>query len=71
MPPILKEVKDELKEGVRIIKVNVDKNPFIATQYQIRSIPTIIIFKNGIPQWKGVGVCHASELKAMIRKHIE
>ena len=70
MAPILKDVKSELKENVRILKVNVDKNPVIATKYQIRSIPTVIIFKNGEPQWKGVGVKPAFELKAVLRQHI-
>lgn len=67
VPPILKKVKKELKEGIRIIKVNVDKNPFIASKYQIRSIPTLIIFKEGLPRWTGVGICHANELKDIIR----
>ena len=70
MPPILKEVKSELKENVRIIKVNVDKNPAIATRYQIRSIPTIIIFKNGEPQWTGVGLHPANELTEVLKKHL-
>lgn len=71
IPPILKEVKDDLKNAVRIIKVNVDKNPFIATQYQIRSIPTLIVFKNGSPQWTGVGVRNASEIKKIIHQCIK
>jgi len=70
MAPILKEVKSELKESVRIIKVDVDKNPLIATQYQIRNIPTVMVFKNGEPQWKGVGVQPANQLKAILRQHI-
>jgi len=70
MPPILKDVKHDLKERVRIIKVNVDKNPFIATKYQIRSIPTIMIFKNGKDIWKGLGVRSAHELKSVLREHI-
>lgn len=71
MPPILKDVKSELKENVRIIKVNVDKNPVIASRYQIRSIPTVIIFKNGEPLWTGVGLHPASELKSVLRLHIK
>ena len=70
MPPILKDVKNDLKEHVRIIKVNVDKNPFIATKYQIRSIPTVMIFKNGKDIWKGLGVRPAQELKSVLREHI-
>jgi thioredoxin 1 len=45
--PVLKELKDDLKENVRIIKVNVDKNPGLTKHYNIRSIPAFIIFKNG------------------------
>lgn len=70
MPPILKEVKSELKENVRIIKVNVDKNPAIASHYQIRSIPTVIIFKNGEPCWTGVGLRPAHELKAALKQQL-
>jgi thioredoxin 1 len=70
MSPILKEVKSELKENVRIIKVNVDKNPAIATRYQIRSIPTVIVFKNGEPQWTGVGLRQANEIKTILLQHI-
>jgi len=71
MAPILKDVKSELRENIRIIKVNVDKNPAIATHYKIRSIPTVIIFKNGEPQWTGVGLRSANELKAILREHIK
>lgn len=70
MAPILKDIKSELKENIRIIKVNVDKNPIIATRYKIRSIPTVIIFKNGEPQWTGVGLHPANELKIILRQYI-
>lgn len=70
MGPILKEIKSELKDSVKIIKVNVDKNPLIATTYQIRSIPTIIVFKNGEVQWTGVGLRPANEIKTVLRQHI-
>ncbi len=71
MPPILKEIKSEFKENVRIIKVNVDKNPIIASRYHIRSIPTVIIFKNGEPCWTGVGLRPANELTSILKSHIE
>ena len=69
MTPVLKEIKSELRENVKIIKVNVDRNPAIATKYQIRSIPTVIVFKNGEMQWKGVGLQPAPQLKAVLRQH--
>jgi thioredoxin 1 len=71
MPPILKQVKEELKEQVRIIKVDVDKNPQIATKYQIRSIPTLMIFKDGEMKWSGMGVISASEIKKIVQEQID
>jgi len=69
--PILKVVKESLKERVRIIKVNVDKNPAISTKYQIRNIPTLIFFKDGELKWKAAGVRQANEIKSIIRQYIE
>ncbi|MCK3684098.1 thioredoxin [Maribellus sp. YY47] len=71
MPPILKQVKDELKEQVRIIKVDVDRNPQIATKYQIRSIPTLMLFKDGEPKWTGLGVRSADEIKLIVQAQID
>ncbi|NQU88045.1 MAG: thioredoxin, partial [Mariniphaga sp.] len=68
--PVLKDLKDELKEAIRIIKVNVDKNPFIATQYNIRSIPTIMIFKNGSVLWTGLGIKSKGELLDVLKAHV-
>ena len=62
MPPILKEVKNQFRESVRIIKVNVDRNPVIASRFQIQSIPTILLFKQGNVLWTGVGVKQAPEI---------
>lgn len=71
VPPILKEVKSEMKNQVRIIKVNVDLNPMIATKYQIKSIPTVIVFKNGEPRWTGVGLHPAHEIKSVLRQQMD
>ncbi|MCY1722866.1 thioredoxin [Prolixibacteraceae bacterium Z1-6] len=70
MPPILKQVKDELKEKVRIIKVDVDKNPNIATKYRIRSIPTLMLFKDGELKWTGMGVQSVNEIKKLVNQVI-
>lgn len=70
MPPILKQVKEELKDKVRIIKVDVDKNPNIATQYQIRSIPTLMIFKEGEMKWSGMGVHTVEQIKSLVQQHV-
>ncbi|RIJ45601.1 thioredoxin [Maribellus luteus] len=71
MPPILKQVKEELREQVRIIKVDVDRNPQIATKYQIRSIPTLMLFKDGEAKWTGQGVRSAEEIKMDVQAQID
>lgn len=70
MPPILKQVKEELKEQVRIIKVDVDRNPQIATEYKIRSIPTLMLFKDGEAKWTGMGVRTVKEILEQVQQHI-
>ncbi|RIH64854.1 thioredoxin [Mariniphaga sediminis] len=69
MPSILKQVKEEIK-GLRIVKVNVDKNPAIASYFKVQRIPTLIMFKDGKPLWTGEGVFSADELKEILREQI-
>ena len=69
MAPILHQVSKEMEGKVKVIKVNVDKNEDAARKYQIRSIPTMILFKNGKAVWQGVGVMQADQIKAIILKN--
>ena len=56
LAPTIKEVATELGGKVKVIKIDVDKNPTVANQYQIRSIPTMILFRQGKPVWRQSGV---------------
>lgn len=69
MPPILQEVKQKLGDKVMIIKIDVDKNPAAAAAYQVQSVPTLILFKNGQPIWQQAGVTSANNLIQMITPH--
>jgi len=62
MAPILKEVKSKLGDKATIIKVDIDKNQSAALAYHIKSVPTLILFKNGKEIWKQAGVVPAHEL---------
>ena len=64
--PILDEVKKTMGEKVRIIKIDVDKNPSIATKYNIRGVPTLMLFKNGQLKFNQAGVIPAEEIKKII-----
>ena len=66
MAPQLKQLKSEMGEAVKIIKVDVDKNPQISAVYNIRSVPTLMLFKQGKVKWSGSGVVPSSQLKNII-----
>ena len=67
--PILKEVKGELGGAVKIVKVDIDKNQELATKYQVRSVPTMILFKDGVPKWRQSGVLQKNEIVSVIETH--
>ncbi len=69
MAPVLLQVSRQMEGKVRVIKIDVDKNEEVARKYQIRSIPTMILFKNGKIAWQGVGVMQADQIKAIIEKN--
>ena len=69
--PILKEVKDTFKESVRIIKVNVDHKPLLASHYHVKNIPTLMLFKEGTVRWTCVGLVNKSELTMVLDKYID
>ncbi len=62
MSPILKDVKDNLKDRVSIIKIDVDKNQELASKYQVRGVPTLLLFKKGKQVWRQSGVLQKNEL---------
>ena len=66
LSPILKEVKDSLGDIVSIIKIDVDKNQQIASQYQVRGVPTLILFQKGKQLWRQSGVLTKEEIIAII-----
>src|SRR6201986_642303 len=66
MPPILKEVKDKMGESVTILKLDIDRNPAVASAYGIQSVPTLIVFRDGQVKWRQSGVTRADQLKQVL-----
>ena len=67
--PILEELSGELDGKVQITKVNVDENSTIAAEYNIRAIPTLLLFKNGSLAEQFVGMVGKDDLKAKLEAH--
>ena len=66
MKPILEDVKAMKGEKVRVVKVDVDKHQELAAYYQIQSVPTLMIFKDGKQLWRQSGVLQAKELSELL-----
>lgn len=62
LAPVLKEVKDSMGERITILKIDVDKNQQLASEYQVRGVPTMILFQNGKQLWRQSGVLTKEEI---------
>lgn len=68
--PILEDVKKAVGSDATIIKIDVDQNRELSARYRVQSIPTLILFKDGEPVWRAVGLQQANVLTDKIREHI-
>ena len=66
MTSVLRQVKDLQEDNLRIIKVDVDKNPGVAVHYTVQAVPTLMIFKQGRQMWRQSGVIDATELNRIV-----
>ena len=70
MTPILHDVKTAMGDKVTIIKIDVDKNPEVSSQFQVQGVPTLILFKKGEVKWRQSGVVQAKTLTELLKKEI-
>jgi len=69
MSPILKQVKDNLGNDISVIKVDVDKNQALASKYQVRGVPTLMLFKKGKQLWRQSGVLSSNDIIKIINQN--
>jgi thioredoxin 1 len=69
MSPMLEELSSKVGSAARIVKVDVDKNPQAANAFNIKGVPTLILFKNGEVKWRQSGVVPVNYLEQLIKQH--
>lgn len=70
MHPILEQLKEALGDSIRIIKIDVDKQGVTAGQYNIQSVPTLMLFRNGQSLWRQSGAISLAELRNIINGYL-
>ncbi|AVH74174.1 MULTISPECIES: thioredoxin [Nostoc] len=68
--PVVDEISEQYKGQIKVVKVNTDENPNVASQYGIRSIPTLMIFKGGQKVDMVVGAVPKTTLASTLEKHL-
>lgn len=69
MHPVLEDLHGLVGDKARIIKIDVDKNQELSAKFNVRSVPTLMIFKNGEMLWRAAGVHSAADLEAELSKY--
>ena len=70
MAPILQDVKARMGDRANVVKIDVDRNPAIASHFQIQGVPTLMIFRNGKSEWRQSGVLHADHLVKLLEQYV-
>jgi thioredoxin 1 len=70
MKPVLQELHQKMGDEIRIIKIDIDQSPQVATYYSVNSVPTLMLFQKGNILWRQSGVIPASSLQKIIQQFI-
>jgi len=71
LSPIIQEIKDDFGDQIRVIKIDVDKNPELSKNLEIMSMPTMMIFKKGENLWRTVGVQTKTVISNKIKESLQ
>lgn len=69
MKPVLEQLKKKMGNKIRILQIDVDRNSNLASKYNIRSVPTLMLFLSGVVKWSGVGVMTSEYIENVINNN--
>ena len=69
MTPILEDLKSKIGDKAKIIKIDVEKNPQVASAYKVKGVPTLVLFKKGEIKWRQAGVVSVNNLEKIINQN--
>ena len=70
MNPVLKNIKSKLGKDLVILKINIDNNPAVAEKFQVKGVPTFILFRNGEIKWRQSGIIEENKFIELIQKEL-
>ena len=70
MHPVLEQLKQQLGDRLRIIKIDVDKNQAVAAQYQVQAVPTLMLFRGGRQLWRQSGAVPLQQLMGIVESYV-
>ena len=70
MAPILKEIKNDFGDKLKVIKIDIEKNPLVAEKFNVKGVPTFIVYKKGNLVWRQAGIINKSDFSNQLNSII-
>jgi thioredoxin 1 len=70
LAPTLKQLANDMGEKIRIVKIDIDRNPALTTKYRVSGVPTLMLFQKSQLKWRQSGVLSLGQLKNIINSHL-
>jgi thioredoxin 1 len=70
LSPTLQQLAEDQGDNIKIVKIDVDRNPKLASKYKISGVPTLMLFKKSELKWRQSGVLSLPQLKSVVQKFV-